>query len=52
MDAAQVQAEKVVGDAERDGDKIYGVWYDEQDVPYVVRLGIVGDVSAAQSLGR
>jgi len=27
------------------GDKIYGTWYDEYDVPYVVRLRIVGDLS-------
>jgi len=24
------------------GDKIYGTWYDEMDVPYVVRLRVVG----------
>jgi hypothetical protein len=28
------------------GDKIYGVWRDELDVQYVVRLRIVGDLGA------
>jgi hypothetical protein len=28
------------------GTKIYGVSYDENDVPYVVRLGILGDLSS------
>ncbi|MFH1763334.1 MAG: 6-bladed beta-propeller [Gemmatimonadota bacterium] len=27
------------------GSKIYGVWYNEYDVSFVVRLGIVGDIS-------
>ena len=27
-------------------DKVYGTWYDEYDVPYVVRLGVVGDLGA------
>jgi hypothetical protein len=26
------------------GDKVYGTWYDEHDLPYVVRLRIVGDL--------
>ena len=26
-------------------DKIYGVWYDEHDLPYVVRLRLVGDLT-------
>ena len=27
------------------GDKIYGVWRDELDVQYIVRLRIVGDLN-------
>ena len=26
-------------------DKIYGAWHDEHDLPYVVRLRIVGDLA-------